>query len=182
MVLTSSTTPCSSTRRSFHSLLAQSYSPFQIIDTVTSFRERRRALSERSESKGKETSSEANEVERQEIKIRATSPFYFIKNMPIKFYVYILKNSENKLYIGQTESLEKRLKRHQQFDGAKYTKVNKNDFKLVYFEEYNTRKEAMNRELQIKKWSRVKKDALIEKDYSRTEITCNEEIFMIDFH
>lgn len=53
--------PCSSTRRSFHSLLAQSYSLFQIIDTITSFRKRRRALSERSESKGKEKLSERSE-------------------------------------------------------------------------------------------------------------------------
>jgi len=87
--------------------------------------------------------------------------------MPTKYYVYILRNSENKLYIGQTENLKKRLKRHQKLDGAKYTKDNKNDFKLVYFEEYKTRKEAMNRELQIKKWSRAKKDALIEKNYNK---------------
>lgn len=90
--------------------------------------------------------------------------------MLIKFYVYILRNSENKLYIGQTENLRKRLKRHQQLDGAKFTRVNKNNFKLAYLEEYNTRKEAMNRELQIKKWSRAKKEALINKDFKKLKI------------
>lgn len=85
----------------------------------------------------------------------------------MKFYLYILRNSRNKLYIGQTDNLLKRLKRHQQSDGAKFTKENKNDFRLVYFEEYFTRKEAMNRELQIKKWSRIKKEVLIAQDLDK---------------
>lgn len=34
-------------------------------------------------------------------------------------------------------------------------------FELVYKEEYSTRQEAMKREWQLKKWTRVKKEALI---------------------
>ncbi|QQS39590.1 GIY-YIG nuclease family protein [Candidatus Woesebacteria bacterium] len=38
------------------------------------------------------------------------------------------------------------------------------ELKLIYFEKYETRKEAENREIQLKKWSRAKKKALIEGD------------------
>ena len=84
-----------------------------------------------------------------------------------KFHVYIAINSENKLYIGQTNNLSKRIIRHQESDGAKYTKDNKSDFKLIYSEVFKTRKEAMKRELQIKKWSRAKKEALISGNYKQ---------------
>ena len=36
---------------------------------------------------------------------------------------------------------------------------------LAYFEKFNTQLEAMRRELQIKKWTRVKKEALIKRDF-----------------
>ena len=43
---------------------------------------------------------------------------------------------------------------------AKYTRIF--DFvELVYTEEYQTRKESMRREIQLKKWSHAKKEALI---------------------
>lgn len=80
-----------------------------------------------------------------------------------QYYLYILKNDQNDLYIGQTNNLEKRLQRHNQNDGALFTK-NKPEFKLVYSEPFTTLKQAMNRELQIKKWSRAKKEALISGD------------------
>ena len=75
-------------------------------------------------------------------------------------YVYILRNCHNHLYVGQTSQIERRLLRHNQNDGALFTKL-KGPFKLVYSESFQTLKQAMNRELQIKKWSRAKKEALI---------------------
>lgn len=79
------------------------------------------------------------------------------------YFVYILRDISNQLYIGQTSNLENRLQLHLKKDqrAAKFTRDG-NDFKLVYQEEYPSRLEAMKREKQLKSWSRAKKEALIE--------------------
>lgn len=64
------------------------------------------------------------------------------------FFVYILKNNRDQIYIGQTSNLEDRLNRHNS-DREKYTK-NKGPFEIIYKEEYDTRAEAMRREKQLK--------------------------------
>jgi len=78
------------------------------------------------------------------------------------YFVYILRTSSNTLYIGQTNDLEKRLKEHQSKSSksAKYVRYF-DSVKLVYSEEFSTREEAMKREWQLKRWSRVKKEALV---------------------
>jgi len=78
------------------------------------------------------------------------------------YFVYILRTSSNTLYIGQTNNLEKRLKEHQgkSTKSAKYTRYF-NSVKLVYSEKYLTRKAAMQREAQLKRWSCSKKEAII---------------------
>lgn len=78
------------------------------------------------------------------------------------YTVYILRNSTNKLYIGQTNNLESRITRHQ-YDGAKFTRGDAS-FVLVYHEVYETRLVAMRREKQLKGWRRDKKEALIENN------------------
>jgi putative endonuclease len=78
------------------------------------------------------------------------------------YYVYILTNWSNKvLYTGITNNLERRLYEHKNklikgFTG-KY-----NVSKLVYFEDTTDVRAAIEREKQIKGWSRVKKNQLIE--------------------
>jgi len=68
----------------------------------------------------------------------------------MKFFVYILySNSLNKYYIGQTYDLIARLEKHQD-KTTRFTKQ-ADDWKLVYNEEYSTRKGAMNREKEIKR-------------------------------
>lgn len=78
------------------------------------------------------------------------------------YYIYILRTSSNTLYIGQTNNLESRLKEHQSKStkSAKYVRYF-NSVKLVYSKKYPTRKEAMQRELQLKKWTKAGKEALI---------------------
>lgn len=78
------------------------------------------------------------------------------------YYFYILRCSDNTLYCGQTNNLEKRLKEHNfdKYKSAKYLR-GKKPVKLVYFEKHKTLQEAMKRECQIKKWPRSKKEALI---------------------
>ena len=78
------------------------------------------------------------------------------------YYVYILTNFNNKvMYIGVTNNLERRLYEHKNgiFEG--FTKKY-NEKKLVYFEETNNIIEAIQREKELKKWRREKKNLLVE--------------------
>jgi predicted GIY-YIG superfamily endonuclease len=86
----------------------------------------------------------------------------------MSYFVYILRSSTNQLYIGQTNNFENRIKQHITKDckAAKFTK-DYEDFKPVYREEFATRLDAMRREVQIKKWSRTKKEALITGDLKK---------------
>lgn len=79
-------------------------------------------------------------------------------------YVYILRCFDDTLYTGWTNDLEKRIKAHSNGTGAKYTR-GRNPVKLVYFEEFDDKKEAMKREYEIKKYSRNKKESLIDSGY-----------------
>ncbi|OGY98150.1 MAG: hypothetical protein A3A43_00370 [Candidatus Liptonbacteria bacterium RIFCSPLOWO2_01_FULL_56_20] len=75
------------------------------------------------------------------------------------FFVYILRSLGNgKFYIGSTKNLAGRIERHNRGSNV-YTRKFR-PFELVWNEKYNTRAEAIRRELQIKGW---KSKALIEK-------------------
>ena len=77
-------------------------------------------------------------------------------------YVYILRCSDDSLYTGWTNNLEKRIKAHSIGKGAKYTKA-RLPVELVYFEEFEDKIEAMRREYAIKKLTRKEKLLLIKK-------------------
>ena len=77
-------------------------------------------------------------------------------------YTYILKCADGTFYTGWTTDITRRLKEHNAGRGAKYTKTRR-PVELVYLEESETRREAMKREIQIKKMTRKRKLALIEK-------------------
>jgi len=64
------------------------------------------------------------------------------------YFVYIIKNLKNNIYIGQTNNLDDRIKRHNN-NTEKYTK-NKGPFGLIYSEKFATRAEAMKREKMLK--------------------------------
>lgn len=82
------------------------------------------------------------------------------------FHVYILKCRDNSFYTGHTDDLGARMASHQagSFDG--YTR-RRRPVELVFCETFPTRIEALERERQIKGWSRAKKRALIERDWQR---------------
>jgi predicted GIY-YIG superfamily endonuclease len=77
------------------------------------------------------------------------------------FIVYILGCSDQSYYVGHTDDLDQRLAHHSSGVGDGYT-ATRQPVKLVWFEEFPTREEAKIVEAQIKKWSRRKKEALIE--------------------
>ena len=76
------------------------------------------------------------------------------------YLFYILKCSDGSYYVGSTTNLENRLKTHNQGKAATYT-AKRRPVKLVYHEEFKCLDEAVQRERQVKKWSRAKKEALI---------------------
>ena len=66
------------------------------------------------------------------------------------FYVYILKSKRTaKYYIGQTENLENRLNQHN--SGYSLSTKGGIPWELVYYEEYELREEAVQRETALKK-------------------------------
>ena len=85
----------------------------------------------------------------------------------IMHFVYMIKNSVGKLYVGISENPEERLAYHNQKRGAKFTK-HITTFKIVFLETYSTLAEARKREIQIKKWRREKKEALVERYRKRS--------------
>ena len=75
-------------------------------------------------------------------------------------YTYILRCRDGTFYTGWTNNLEKRLNCHNAGKGAKYTKA-RLPVELAYFETFQTKKEAMQREWEIKKMTRKEKIELI---------------------
>ena len=77
------------------------------------------------------------------------------------FYTYILTNKGHTvLYIGFTNDLKQRLKRHT-YPSSKGFASKYNVTKLVWFETTLYVNNAIKREKQIKKWNRIWKDNLI---------------------
>ncbi len=82
---------------------------------------------------------------------------------PGTFYIYIIQCRDKTLYTGYTTDIEKRVHEHNKTGaGARYTR-GRRPVKVVYVEGYSTLSEALKREAQIKKLSRVQKLLLIER-------------------
>ena len=75
-------------------------------------------------------------------------------------YTYIVRCKDGSLYTGWTNDIEKRIKAHNEGKGAKYTK-SRRPVKLVYYEEFQTKEEAMKREYAIKHMRRKEKEKII---------------------
>ena len=75
-------------------------------------------------------------------------------------YTYMLKCSDGTLYTGWTNDLEKRVEAHNSGKGAKYTKARR-PVELAYYEEFETKEQAMKREYAIKQLRRKEKQKLI---------------------
>jgi putative endonuclease len=79
--------------------------------------------------------------------------------------VYILRCADGSYYVGiARENLERRVSEHQTGAYAGYTS-RRRPVELVYAAEFPRFEEAIAFERQIKRWSRAKKEALINGDY-----------------
>jgi predicted GIY-YIG superfamily endonuclease len=84
----------------------------------------------------------------------------------MSFWIYMLRCADQSYYVGHTDNLEVRVAAHQLGNTAGYTQQRR-PVTLVYSEYFGTRAEALEQERRIKRWSRAKKEALIEGDWER---------------
>ncbi len=66
------------------------------------------------------------------------------------YYVYVLENGNGRHYIGSCEDIKARLKQHNQNEVS--STKNKGPFRVIYFEEFNTKTQSRIRENQIKSY------------------------------
>ena len=82
------------------------------------------------------------------------------------FWTYMLHCADRSFYTGHTDDLDVRIGAHQSGLIKGYTST-RLPVTLVWADEFPTRHEALQAERQIKGWSRVKKLALIRRDWAR---------------
>ncbi len=80
------------------------------------------------------------------------------------FWAYIIRCADGCYYTGHTDDLAKRVTEHQTGTLGGFTALRR-PVKLVWSQMFVTREEALAAELQIKPWSRKKKEALIVGDW-----------------
>ena len=80
--------------------------------------------------------------------------------MHMSYYFYIARCSDDTLYAGMCKDLSDREAKHNDGTGAKYTR-GRGPVKMVYSEELPSLSAALKREIEVKKWSRAKKEKLI---------------------
>ena len=83
------------------------------------------------------------------------------------FYVYILRCADGSYYVGHTDDIVLRLQQHENGEVG-YTSLRK-PVELMWQGEFETREGALAFELQIKGWSRAKKEALMAGDWERVQ-------------
>jgi len=82
------------------------------------------------------------------------------------YYCYILTNiNKTVLYVGYTNNLKRRIKEHLNGTAALFTKKY-NVVDLVYFETFNDKKIAKDRERQLKNWHKEWKWNLVKEENS----------------
>jgi putative endonuclease len=84
-----------------------------------------------------------------------------LRGKTVGWTVYILGCSDDSLYTGITNDLERRIEEHESGTGAKYTK-GRGPFKVLYVEEQPSRGHALKRELEIKALDRAGKFELMD--------------------
>jgi putative endonuclease len=78
----------------------------------------------------------------------------------MNWHVYIILCTDNSLYTGITNNIERRMLQHTTSRGAKYFRARK-PLQLVYLENGHSRSSASRREAAIKQLKRPEKEELI---------------------
>tara|TARA_A100001011_G_scaffold375091_1_gene436238 strand:- start:817 stop:1068 length:252 start_codon:yes stop_codon:yes gene_type:complete len=81
------------------------------------------------------------------------------------YFVYLIKtkdkNEKRFSYVGYTVNIKKRLNLHNSGKGAKFTRGKK--WKLVYYEQYDSKSDAMKNEYKLKKDYKLRKKLIKNK-------------------
>ena len=80
-------------------------------------------------------------------------------------YVYILKCSDSTYYTGVTSNLTQRMFQHNSGFYPDCYIFSRRPVALVFYAEFTDINFAIEKEKQIKKWSKAKKEALIRGEY-----------------
>lgn len=80
--------------------------------------------------------------------------------------IYILQCNDESYYVGHSIDVVSRLTAHNKGQGAIFT-ATRRPCRLVYQERLASKEAAVKREQQLKKWTRTKKQALIDGDIER---------------
>lgn len=87
----------------------------------------------------------------------------------MSFYVYILRCADGSYYTGHTDDLERRVAEHQSGALPGYTH-DRRPVELMWAQDFPTRIDALERERQVKDWSRAKKEALFAGDWQSVSV------------
>lgn len=80
------------------------------------------------------------------------------------YYFYVLYCADDTLYGGFTTNVERRFEAHQSGHGAKYTKqLRRHPLKLIYWEGFETKSEALKAEYAFKHQPRAAKVTYLKK-------------------
>ena len=80
------------------------------------------------------------------------------------FWLYLLRCADQSVYVGHTDDLERRLAQHTSGELGGFTAA-RLPIVPLWAQEFPTREEALEREHQVKGWSRAKKLALARQDW-----------------
>jgi putative endonuclease len=83
------------------------------------------------------------------------------------YYVYILECSDNTYYTGITSNISKRFIEHKTGKHENSYTYSRRPLELVYYAEFTNVELAIDNEKRIKKWSKAKKEALINNEYDK---------------
>ncbi|SHI40018.1 GIY-YIG nuclease family protein [Algibacter luteus] len=83
------------------------------------------------------------------------------------YFVYILKCSDGAYYTGFTSDLEKRYLEHKTGKHKESYTFSRTPISLEFYAEFTEPSIAINTEKQIKKWSKAKKEALINNEFEK---------------
>jgi len=84
-------------------------------------------------------------------------------------YCYLLSNKNRTvLYVGYTEDLKTRIVQHKKGNGAVFTRKY-SVYDLVYFEEFDNKKNAKSREKHLKNWHKEWKWNLVKEENPKLE-------------
>ena len=83
----------------------------------------------------------------------------------MSWFVYIAQNPLSEYYVGISNDVEARIIKHNSGKGSKMARE-RGPFTLVYTSvPYDNKSVARKREIQVKKWSRAKKEKLISGEW-----------------